>query len=258
MWSNRIRFIEENREGNFFLYLAYNLPHVPLFASEEFEGRSPRGIYGDVVEEIDYSVGQILTKLRETGLDQSTIVVFTSDNGPWLIMNKEGGSAGLLREGKGSTWEGGMREPCIFWAPGSIKPGMVTGIGSTMDLYTTFCNLAGVSVPDDRIVDGMDLSPVLFEGKESPRKEMFFYRGDRLYAVRLGDYKAHFITQSGYEPEITEHDPPLLYDVNVDPSEQYNIAAEHPEVIEKIREVVRQHNQQLVKGPDMLKDRGEP
>jgi arylsulfatase A len=253
-----IRFIEENREGNFFLYLAYNLPHVPLFALEEFEGTSPRGIYGDVVEEIDHSVGQILAKLRETGLDESTIVVFTSDNGPWLIMNEEGGSAGLLREGKGSTWEGGMREPCIFWAPGRIKPGLETGIGSTMDLYTTFSILAGVAVPDDRIVDGMDLSPVLFEGKESPRKEMFFYRGDRLYAVRVGDYKAHFFTQSGYEPEITVHDPPLLYDLNVDPSEQYDIAADHPDVIESILKVVQQHNQKLVKGPDMLKDRGEP
>jgi arylsulfatase A-like enzyme len=172
-------------------------------------------------------------------------------------MNEQGGSAGLLREGKGSTWEGGMREPCIFWAPGTIEPGIVTGIGSTMDLYTTFSLLAGVPVPDDRVVDGMDLSPVLFEGKESPRNEMFFYRGDRLFAVRAGDYKAHFITQSGYEPQAIEHDPPLLYNLNVDPSEKYDIAADHPEVIEQILEVVRMHNETLVRGPDMLKDRGE-
>ena len=204
------------------------------------------------------TVGQILATLRETGLDESTIVVFTSDNGPWLIMNEEGGSAGLLREGKGSTWEGGMREPCIFWAPGRIKPGIVTGIGTTMDLYTTFSQLAEVPIPDDRIVDGMDLSPVLFEGKESPRREMFYYRGGRLYAVRVGDYKAHFITQSGYEPEATEHDPPLLYNLNVDPSEKYDIAADHPDIIEMIKEEVRQHNEVLVRGPDMLKDREEP
>jgi len=252
-----IKFIKENKDRNFFIYLAYNLPHVPLFASEAFEGTSPRGMYGDVVEEIDHSVGQILVTLRETGLDESTIVVFTSDNGPWLIMNEEGGSAGLLREGKGSTWEGGMREPCIFWAPGRIRPGIVTGIGTTMDLYTTFSKLAGVPVPDDRIVDGMDLSPVLFEGKESPRREMFYYREGRLYAVRIGDFKAHFITQSGYEPEAIEHDPPLLFNLNADPSEKYDIAAEHSEVIERIREVVRQHNDALVRGPDMLIDRGE-
>ncbi len=251
-----IKFITENKDKNFFVYLAYNLPHVPLFASEDFEGTSPRGLYGDVVEEIDHNVGRILTILRETGLDKSTIVVFTSDNGPWLIMNEQGGSAGLLREGKGSTWEGGMREPCIFWAPGRIKPRIVTGIGTTMDLYTTFSQLAGVPVPDDRVVDGMDLSSTLFEGEESPRREMFYYRGDRLFAVRVGDYKAHFITQSGYEPQATEHDPPLLYNLNVDPSEKYDIAADHPEMIEVIMEVVRQHNEALVKGPDMLKDRG--
>lgn len=253
-----IRFIKEHKDGTFFVYLAYNLPHVPLFASADFEGTSTRGLYGDVVEEIDYSVGQILAALRETGLDESTMVVFTSDNGPWLTHDEEGGSAGLLREGKGSTWEGGMREPCIFWAPGSIEPGIVTGIGSTMDLYTTLSNLAGVAVPNDRVVDGLDLSPTLFEGKESPRKDMFFYRGDRLYAVRVGDYKAHFITQKGYVPGVTEHDPPLLYNLNQDPSEKYDVAADHPEVIEAIQEVVLKHNENMIKGPDMLKDRGEP
>jgi len=253
-----IRFIKENKDQNFFLYLAFNLPHVPLFASAEFENTSPRGLYGDVVEEIDHSVGQILATLRETGLDESTLVVFTSDNGPWLIMDDEGGSAGLLREGKGSTWEGGMREPCIFWAPGSIKPGIVTGIGSTMDLYTTFSRLAGVPVPDDRVVDGMDLGPTLFEGQESPRNEMFYYRGDRLFAVRVGDYKAHFITQGGYSPAAIEHDPPLLFNLNEDPSEKYDIAAKYPEIIEMIEETVRQHNEGLVRGPDMLKERGEP
>lgn len=250
-----IKFIKENKDNSFFLYLAYNLPHVPLFASREFEGTSPRGLYGDVVEEIDYSVGQVLAALKETGLDENTIVVFTSDNGPWLVMNEEGGSAGLLRNGKGSTWEGGMREPCLFWAPGKIKPGIVTGLGTTMDLYTTFSNLAGVAIPDDRVVDGVDLSPTLFEEKASPRNDMFYYRGDVLYAVRVGDYKAHFITQEPYGPDVEEHDPPLLYNLNVDPSEKYDIAAQNPDVIEKIKEVVRLHNGKMIKGPDMLKDR---
>ena len=252
-----VKFIEEKKEEPFFLYLAHNLPHVPLFASEDFEGKSPRGIYGDVVEEIDYSVGQVLKTLKDNGLAENTIVVFTSDNGPWLIMNEEGGSAGLLREGKGSTWEGGMREPCIFWSPGRIKPGVVTDIGTTMDLFTTFSNMVGVPIPDDRVIDGIDLSPVLFEGKESDRNDMFYYRGDKLYAARVGDYKAHFITQAAYGPDITEHDPPLLYNLSVDPSEKYDIASEHPEAIEEIMAVVHAHKDKMVKGPDQLKDRGE-
>lgn len=250
-----IKFINEHKGSPFFLYLAYNLPHVPLFASKEFEGTSPRGLYGDVVEEIDYNVGRVLDTLAAMGLAENTIVVFTSDNGPWLIMNQEGGSAGLLRNGKGSTWEGGMREPCIFWSPGNIKPGLVTGIGTTMDLFTTFSTLAGVAIPDDRVIDGIDISATLFENAPSPRNEMFYYRGDWLYAVRVGDYKAHFITQEAYEPEVTRHDPPLLYNVNVDPSEQFDIAADYPEVIEQINEVVKKHNEKLIKGPDMLKER---
>ncbi len=251
-----IKFINENKEKPFFLYLAHNLPHVPLFASKEFEGNSPRGLYGDTVEEIDHGVGQVLDALKAAGLDKNTLVVFTSDNGPWLLMNQEGGSAGLLRNGKGSTWEGGMREPTIFWAPGSIKPAIITDIGSTMDLFTTFSNMVGVPIPSDRVMDGVDLDPVLFEEKESARKDMFYYRGDRLFAVRVGEYKAHFITQEPYEQEVTQHETPLLYNLNIDPSEKFDIAAEHPEIIQKIRAVVEQHNAKLVKGPDMLKDRG--
>lgn len=252
-----VKFIEEKKDEPFFLYLAHNLPHVPLFASEDFEGTSPRGIYGDVVEEIDHSVGQVIESLKDNGLAENTIVVFTSDNGPWLIMNEEGGSAGLLRDGKGSTWEGGMREPCIFWSPGRIEPGLITDIGTTMDLFTTFSKMVGVPIPDDRVVDGVDLSPVLFKGMKSDRNDMFYYRGDRLYAARVGDYKAHFITQAAYGPEITEHDPPLLYNLSVDPSEKYDVASKHPEAIGEIMAVVKEHNEKMVKGPDQLKDRGE-
>ncbi|NNE77358.1 MAG: sulfatase [Pricia sp.] len=251
-----IKFIKEKKDEPFFLYLAHNLPHVPLFASKDFEGKSPRGIYGDVVEEIDFGVGQIVSALKETGLDKKTVVVFTSDNGPWLIMDQEGGSAGLLRNGKGSTWEGGMREPCIFWAPGRILPGIITDIGTTMDLFTTFSALAGVAIPEDRIIDGVDLSPVLFENRESPREEMFYYRGDRLYAARVGDFKAHFITQDAYGPDVLEHDPPLLYNLSIDTSEKFDVASEHPEVLERINKVVKEHTAKMVKGPDQLKHRG--
>ena len=252
-----IKFIKEKKDQPFFLYLAHNLPHVPLFASKDFEGKSPRGLYGDVIEEIDNSVGQILDALKKNNLDRNTVVVFTSDNGPWLIMNQEGGSAGLLRNGKGSTWEGGMREPCIFWAPGRIKPGLVTEIGTTMDLFTTFSNLAQVPIPDDREMDGVDLGPTLFHNEPSKRKEVFYYRGDELYALRMGSFKAHFITQGAYgPPEREENNPPLLYNLDEDPSENYNIAENHPEVIEKILTIVKEHNSTMVKGKDQLKDRG--
>jgi arylsulfatase A len=250
-----IEFIQQDRDEPFFVYLAHNLPHIPLFVSEEFRGRSARGLFGDVVAEIDAGIGCILATLEEEGLAENTIVVFTSDNGPWLSFGNDGGSAGLLRGGKGSTWEGGMREPCIFWSPGRIAPGIVTELGTTMDLFTTFSRLAGVAVPEDRMIDGQDLSPVLFAGAASPRKTVFYYRGDELFAVRVGDFKAHFTTQSGYGGDgRTVHTTPLLYNVNVDPAERFDIAEEQPEVLARIYQIVADHEAKLVKGPDQLKE----
>ncbi len=248
-----IEFIRKSKDEPFFLYLAHNLPHVPLFVSKQSEGRSLRGLYGDVVEEIDDGIGRIRKVLEEEGLAEDTLVVFTSDNGPWLIFDQHGGSAGLLREGKGCTFEGGMREPCVMWWPGRLKPGVVTDMGSTMDLYTTMLTLAGAKVPDDRIVDGLDISPAMFGSGPSPRNTMFYYRGAQLYAARKGQYKAHFITKPAYGGGKTEHhDPPLLYHLGEDPSEQYNIAKDHPDVIADIRELVAEHEANLKKGKDRL------
>lgn len=253
-----VKYINDNADKPFFLYLAHSLPHVPLFASEEFLGKSKRGLYGDVVEEIDHSVGKVLEALKAQGIAENTIVVFTSDNGPWLPFGVAGGSAGLLRDGKGTTWEGGMREPCIFWMPGKIKPGVVSDLGTTMDIYTTFSKMAGVAIPNDRVVDGIDLGPVLFEDKAGARKEVFYYRGDELYAVRLGSYKAHFVTEGGYGGTNVRkaHDTPLLFNLDVDPSESFDISEDNPQVIKEIMEVVKQHNSAMVKGSDQLKDRG--
>ena len=154
-----VSFIRKNKDEKFFLYLPHSLPHVPLFRSKEFEGKSLRGLYGDVIEEIDWSVGQVLQTLRDLKLDQKTIVWFTSDNGPWLTFNDHGGSAGLLREGKGTTWDGGMREPSICWWPGTIPAGQVSAeLGTTMDIYSTSLALAGAELEKDRIVDGYDLT----------------------------------------------------------------------------------------------------
>lgn len=252
-----ISFIKKNKEKPFFVYLAHNLPHVPLFASKEFLGTSDRGLYGDVLEEIDHGIGIIIKTLRDEGLADNTIVVFTSDNGPWLSFGVNGGSAGLLRAGKGMTWEGGMREPCIFWSPEKIKPGLITDLGTTMDLFTTFSKMAGVPIPNDREMDGVDLAGTLFNGQASPRENVFYYRGTDLFAVRVGEYKAHFITQGEYGQfgPREEHNPPLLYDLNVDPSEQFDVAKAHPEILSKINEVVKVHQSKMVKGKDQLADR---
>ncbi len=248
-----IEFITANREKPFYCYLAHNLPHVPLFASKKFQGTSLRGLYGDVIEEIDSGVGRILQTLRDLKLDGRTLVVFTSDNGPWLIFNQHGGSAGLLRDGKGSTFDGGMREPALFWWPGKVKPGVVHQLGSTMDVFTTCIKLAGGKVPDDRTIDGVDLSPALLGSGASPRKTMFFYRGAQLYAVRHGNFKAHFSTKGAYgNPQQEKHDPPLLYHLGHDPGEQFNVAADHPEVIAEIREIAAAHKKALVPGQPQL------
>jgi len=242
-----VSFIEENQEAPFFLYLAHSMPHVPLYRSKNFENKSLRGIYGDVIEELDWSVGEILAALKRNGLDENTLVVFTSDNGPWLIFNEHGGSAGLLRGGKGGTYEGGMREPAIFWYPGTVKPEVVMELGTTMDLLPTFCGLANVELPDDRIYDGYDLFPVLSGTGESPRDVVYYYRGTQVYAIRKGAYKAHFITQGEYGgPSKTIQETPLLFNLEVDPSEKINIADEHPEVLLEIEKIREEHMAGLV------------
>jgi arylsulfatase A len=242
-----IKFITDNSDKPFFLYLAHSMPHVPLFRSPEFENRSLRGIYGDVVEEIDWSMGMILEKLRATGLDKNTLVIFTSDNGPWLLFKEFGGSAGLLRGGKGSTFEGGLREPAIFYWPGKLKSGVVSDMGSTLDILPTLCHLAGSSLPQDRIYDGDDLSPVLFGQAKSKRDIFYYYRDTEVFAIRKGSFKAHFKTQDGYgSPMVVAHDPPLLYNLDVDPSEQYDVAASHPEVIEEMKKLLKEHNKTII------------
>jgi arylsulfatase A len=237
-----IKFIGANRNRPFFLYLAHSMPHMPLFRSKAFANKSARGLYGDVIEELDANVGRVLDTLRQSNLDRNTLVVFTSDNGPWATFDEQGGSAGLLRGSKGGTYEGGMREPTIFWQPGTLKPGVVTEIGSTLDLLPTFCKLAGVPAPADRVLDGYDLTDVLHSRGRSPRQTMFYWRGSKLHAVRHGSFKAHFITQSEYggEAAVTLATPEL-YNLDHDPSEKWNVAAKHPDVIAEIRRIAEAH-----------------
>ncbi len=248
-----VKFIKDHRASPFFLYLAHSMPHVPLFTSKQFAGKSLRGLYGDVIEELDWSVGQVLSALRESGLDKNTLVIFTSDNGPWLAFRELGGSAGLLRGGKGGTFEGGMRVPAIIWWPGTIKPGVITDLGATMDILPTFLSLAGAPLPTDRLLDGFDLSPVMKDESRSPRDTVFYYRGTELYAVRKGRFKAHFTTRVEYAVgDPVPHDPPLLYNLEEDPSEQYDVAKQYPQVIADILAIAAQHRSTVKPVPDQL------
>lgn len=198
----------------------------------------------------------MLDTLRETGMDERTLVLFTSDNGPWLRFDLHGGSAGLLRDGKGSTFEGGMREPGIFWWPGRIEPGVVTEMGCTLDMFATVCTLAGAMTPRNRIMDSLDLGPALFGTGPSPRNSMFYYRNRQLYAIRHGAFKAHFRTKATVgDTKAYEHGPPLLYNLEHDPSEKHDVAQEHPDVIADIMELRRKHEATMVEGKDQLAER---
>jgi arylsulfatase A-like enzyme len=238
-----VKYIAGHKQGPFFLYLAHTFPHVPLFASQKFSGHSRRGLYGDVVEEIDWSVGRLLDALRREGLAGNTLVFFTSDNGPWLTQGEAGGSAGPLREGKGSTWEGGMREPGIAWWPGRVPAGAVSHeLACTMDLFPTCLKLAGGEAPQDRVIDGVDIRPLLLGSGPNPRQVFFYYRGDQLYAVRQGPFKAHFVTQSAFGPDKpVRHDPPLLFHLGHDPSERFDVAAAHADVLAAMAKEVERH-----------------
>jgi arylsulfatase A-like enzyme len=251
-----LRFIrshggESQRRHPFFLYLAYTFPHVPLHAGKAFRGKSPHGLYGDVVEEIDWGVGQVLKELCDLGLAESTLVLFTSDNGPWLIKQSHGGSAGLLREGKGSTWEGGVRVPCLAWWPGTIAPGRVAlDLASALDLFPTCLELAGAPVPANRPIDGVSLAPLFRGTGPSPRTHVYYYLDDELMAARRGPWKLHLKTvdpASGLA-KVQTHNPPLLFHLMIDPSERINLADQHPEVVEQLKKDIEVHCQSVKPG----------
>lgn len=231
-----VKIIKANKKKPFFLYMAHSLPHVPLFASPDFKGKSERGLYGDVIEEIDWSVGQILATLKKEGLDKNTYVIFTSDNGPWVVYNEQGGSAGPLFGAKGTSYEGGVRVPAIVWGPGRVKPAVISEMGSTLDLLPTICKLSGTPVPTDRVYDGCDLSEVLSGKGRSPRNELFYYHGTRLFAARKGNYKLYYYRNNpaGYPEKMEKLESVQLFHVQHDPSERFDLAEKHPEIIPKL------------------------
>lgn len=249
--QHAVKFIEANRERPFFLYVPHSMPHVPLYVSDKFQGRTKRGIFGDVIMELDWSVGEILAALKKHGLDEQTLVLFTSDNGPWLSYGNHAGSAGPLREGKGTTWEGGQRVPCIARWPGKIPAGKTyEELCTTMDFFPTFTKLAGGKLPEGRKLDGHDIWPLLsgVEGAKSPYDVFYHYWAYGLEGVRSGQYKLVFPHSfpsltgkagwdglpGGYTTAKTEL---ALYDLAADVGETTDVAARHPEVVKRLSDL---------------------
>ncbi|MFB3902373.1 MAG: sulfatase-like hydrolase/transferase [Acidobacteriota bacterium] len=243
-----IRFIENHRDRPFFLYLAHTMPHVPVAASPPFAGKSANGAYGDAIEELDWSVGEIMKALMSQGIDEQTLVLFTSDNGAEGSRVK---STGPLRGGKGSTREGGMRVPCIVRWPGRLEAGRVCDeLTSTLDLLPTFAKLAGAQLRSDRIIDGVDIWPVLSACAPSPRRALFYYARDQLQAVRAGKWKLHVPRKVEFpvvEDGATEL-PLRLYDLSQDPAEQTNLADQFPQVVERLQSLLEEAREDLGDG----------
>lgn len=239
-----VKWIRAKKDERFFLYLAHNMPHAPVFASPEFQGRSAGGRFGDVVEEIDWSVGEVMKAVKESGIDDNTLIVFTSDNGPWTVFGPHGGTAAPLRGEKSTTWEGGLRVPGIFRWPGKIKPGVVDGIAANLDLYATFAALCGGSVPSDKPgFMSQDLSGALLRGEPSPRTNWLYHTA----AYRSGKFKIHTAINHPTDPEtrkktpVTRQETPLLFDLDADIGEWHDIAAEQPEVAARLLQEMQAH-----------------
>jgi arylsulfatase A-like enzyme len=256
--EHALKFIDKHHDGPFLLYVAHSMPHVPLHVSDKFAGKTGRGLFGDVIEEVDWSVGQILGALQRHGIDDRTLVIFTSDNGPWLSYGNHAGSAGPLREGKGTTWEGGVREPCIMRWPGKIPAGTVCDeLAATIDIFPTVAALTGARLPDHPI-DGEDIYPLMSDapGAKTPHEAYYYYWGNHLQAIRSGDWKLHFPHEyrsltgtpgrdgkpGGYSTQKTEL---ALYNLKTDVGETTDVKGEHPEVVARLQRLAEAAREEL-------------
>jgi len=226
-----VAFIEEHAAEPFFVYLPHTMPHIPIYASPEIDGQSPRGLYGDVIEEIDWSVGQIQSTLARLGLTQNTLVIYASDNGPWLSYKLQGGSAGLLRGGKGTNWEGGQRVPCIVSWPGTIPAGsVIREVITAMDILPTVAAIVSAELPSDRVIDGHDVNDLLLgvPGATSPTEQFLYYTSQGgLAGIRRGPWKLLL-------------GPGELYQVEHDVSEQWNVAKQNEELVAELTALARE------------------
>jgi arylsulfatase A len=267
--EHAVQFIAENRDRPFFLYVPHSMPHVPLHVSDKFKGKTERGLFGDVIAEIDWSVGEILAALKQHNLDDNTLVFFSSDNGPWLSYGNHAGSAGPLREGKGTTWDGGHLEPTLARWPRKIPPGSVCReLTGTIDILPTFARLSGGQEPQDRIIDGRDIWPLLSgqPGAKTPHDRFYYYWNLGLEAVRSGPWKLHlpheYRTLAG-EPGKDGKPGPYkqakielaLYNLDEDAGERNNIADKHPEVVNRLLAIAEEARADL--GDSLTKREGK-
>ncbi len=249
--TESINFIEKNKDNSFFLYIAHPQPHVPLFVSEDFEDLTGNGLYADVITEIDYSVGRVLDKIEESGLTENTIVVFTSDNGPWLSYGDHAGSSGIYREGKGTTWEGGVRVPSIIKFTNGLKPSIIDEPVMAIDWMPTFANITRSKLSQNKI-DGKDIWPLLSgEVKQTPHQELYFYhRVNELHSIRMNNWKIQFSRTyrslngraGGKDGIPVKYDMNLiekneLYNLKDDPQEKINVYDSFPEIAKKMEEL---------------------
>lgn len=241
-------FIRAHKDAPFFLYIAHSMPHVPIYASPDFLGSSNRGLYGDVIQELDWSVGQVVAELEAAGVMENTLILFTSDNGPWLSMGSHGGEAGGLRDGKGTTFEGGHRVPTVAYLGGGVSGVRVGQQVTMLDLLPTIASLTGATVPADRPIDGQDVSAIFTGGTASEPVPYFYYQAwnERIDAVRLGDWKLKR-EASFFVPDLImstilrlgeySHGE-MLFNLADDPNETDNVIDDHPEVAERLRAVL--------------------
>jgi arylsulfatase A len=245
--EHAVNFIERNRDKPFFLYVPHTMPHVPLFASSSFDGKTRRGLYADVIAEIDWSVGQILEAVKRANVDEHTLVIFTSDNGPWLSYGNHAGSTGGFREGKGTTFEGGVRVPFVARWPGRLRAGSVADLPAmTIDVLPTLASLASAPLSPDRPIDGRDMWPLISgaPGARAPHEVLYFYWGNELHAVRSGRWKLHLphpyqsLESAGSDGKpgkyVRKEIGLSLFDLENDPSESVNVADQHPDVVKSL------------------------
>ena len=259
-----VKFITDNQKKPFFLYLPHTAIHTPIHPGAKFQGKSANGRVGDWVEEVDWSVGRVRETLAKLGLDKNTLVVFTSDNGPWLTQGKDSGEAGPLRGGKGSTWEGGVREPTIALWPGKIAPGSACdAVAGTIDFLPTFVKLAGGSVPTDRKIDGKDIAPLLLgKTKESPHEARYYFNGYNLQAVRSGPWKLAIAPQNEGMGKASAAIPaslesPRLYNLDTEIGERTDVATAHSDVVARLKALAVAMSAELGQGKPGVRPAGE-
>ena len=247
-----VDFLHQNKNNPFFLYLAHTAPHTPLVLTDENKDLSMRGAYGDVVEEIDRSVGKILKTLKDLKIAENTFVVFTSDNGPWGWANINGGSSGLLKGNKGSVYEGGYRVPAIAWMPGRIPEVTTTALASTLDFFPTLVSLAGGEY-EKKSLDGVDIRKTFFENS-NVRTDIHYYRQDTLIALRHKEWKMYIKDPNPWDDGPTQKDMPLLYNIEHDPSEKYDIAKDNQKIVSMLEDLSLDHIQSIRRIPSQYEE----